>query len=93
MPGFLNYNNSCVSSCPDGTHEINGVCKSCDADCLRCDKSGKCLECDSPSKLFNGKCTDQCPKGTYANFTIFDHHQVNFKCLDCHSTCNTCSGP
>ncbi|KAE8748948.1 hypothetical protein FOCC_FOCC004353, partial [Frankliniella occidentalis] len=78
----------CLQQCPDGYFEDSekGVCIPCAANCVSCsDQPDRCTVC-APRLLMHGsKCYAACPPGTF-NIT-------SDKCQECHSSCDTCSGP
>ena len=96
--GRLRYNpNSsdtfqCIVSCPTGFYpsQDNTECLSCDSSCLSCTNGTACLQCKStyPLKVSASAslCYSTCPAKTYEDTGLG-------KCLDCDSSCSSCSGP
>lgn len=58
----------CVSACPGGFYEDEGVCARCHSDCELCHGSGPndCDSCADPDRtLHSGTCVSACPSQTY----------------------------
>ncbi|XP_054613481.1 proprotein convertase subtilisin/kexin type 5 isoform X1 [Dunckerocampus dactyliophorus] len=81
----------CVSVCPDGYYgdEDTNDCEECHADCVSC--SGPdiddCESCEEGKTLEIGQCVSSdavCPFGTFRN--------DDGECVDCHPSCESCSG-
>lgn len=91
---FLTLQGSCVSSCPLNTYISGTTCQNCDPSCRSC--SGptiyECLTCPPNIVLYKGECLSSCPNQTFNSTTkINSYNQI--LCIDCDSTCLTCSGP
>lgn len=98
--GFL-YQGKCIESCPKGTYEYKyegsdkKTCLPCDPSCSECKDSKKCINCDEPGKIENGKCVFPCPDGKIK----VDGECVNCKDPDCllcpkkRDDCEKCSPP
>ncbi|CAG9336280.1 unnamed protein product [Blepharisma stoltei] len=104
--GYLQSDNSCVTSCPSGTQKVNGVCVntgSCQSPCATCSTSSTfCLSCVSSYPVLyreRGNCVaeetltdDNCPTGYYEDSNKICQKCDN-NCLDCFSAsthCNSC---
>ena len=86
---------ACLASClPVSKYaDGNSICQPCDAACGTCSgaTSSNCVSCSSASTPFlnSGACVAECPStGTYSG-TVGSIAT----CLECDSTCLTCSGP
>ena len=85
----MKSDNTCVTTCPDGTFAdvLTGKCVDCDANCAKCkDSAGFCTECkgSGATLLFAplGRCfTTNCPSGTWKDGT---------KCSPCKSSIINC---
>ena len=96
--GFSLSNGKCVCqqstcNCASGTYfqTSSSICIECSSSCEECSgsQSNQCTSCTNNLVLFasatvTGTCI--CPTGTYLD-------QQPQMCLDCSSTCLTCSGP
>lgn len=91
LPYLYQYNNTCVSSCPEtyyGSISTAFVCLSCSTlnmGCLNCSANGQyCLSCDMGYLYFNNTfCLNYTPNG-YAN--------ISGQAVPCSSVCLTCVG-
>lgn len=82
-------NGECVNECPSGTMPVtdsNGLvqCVTCTPGCNVCGGPDNCEIC-SVGFLYEGKCIELCPEGTYANYD-------NSKCISCVDNCGSCTG-
>ncbi|XP_013861969.1 proprotein convertase subtilisin/kexin type 5 [Austrofundulus limnaeus] len=82
----------CVSVCPDGFYgnEESNDCEECHLDCATCSgpEDSDCLSCDEGKELYDGECVSEggdCPVRTFLS--------DDGECEDCHSSCESCSGP
>jgi proprotein convertase subtilisin/kexin type 5 len=81
---------SCTYKCADTqflkTSIVPYTCENCVAPCKKCNSSTDCIECEDGKflRVKDNICYSVCPNGTYANVK---------KCLECHDSCETCSGP
>ena len=83
----------CAEECASGwttDGNQNSICSRCDVSCKTCQDKGRngdryeCLECAAGYDLRLGqKCVTSCPIGTF---------QSGSRCIECDSTCLTCSG-
>lgn len=68
MPKSFLYEDMCHPSCPRGFYADIRQCVPCHEDCLECSgpSADDCDLCAEPSLvLYNGRCLDECPVGTY----------------------------
>ena len=68
MPGSFLYKDMCHQSCPNHFYEDARQCVPCHEDCLECSgpSADDCDLCAEESLvLYNGRCLDECPEGTY----------------------------
>ena len=63
-------------------HDANDTCIRCRDDCLVCENSWSCLECNNGMIYDNGSCL--CPSLTY---------KENSSCIPCDIECKECFGP
>ena len=58
----------------------------CHYTCQKCNGASyeNCLSCKDNKYLYNGKCLDNCPLGT------FKINSENNKCMDCYKNCESC---
>lgn len=94
---LLNFNGTCISSCPPGMFPSGTLCLTCPAPCLLCTSASVCTSC-SNSYLYNSTCLNasQCPLGTFANLTAFTCDSCSNNCSTClnvPSNCTTCTYP
>ena len=85
---FSLLNNQCVSICPEGYVNVNGICKSCSqTGCLQCSESDQsiCNKCENGLYLANNnQCTSNCGTGFYPS--------PEGKCIQCGDiNCKECS--
>lgn len=86
LSGQLSYNGFCYNNCPAGSVASNSsTCVECNLPCKTCtEHPSKCTACSSCcGNLFNFKCLESCPVGTYA---------INGSCQYCAYNCKTCIG-
>ncbi|EAR88128.2 zinc finger lsd1 subclass family protein (macronuclear) [Tetrahymena thermophila SB210] len=82
----------CVSTCPDSYFAdlSSNTCKQCDPSCKTCNGSlsTNCESCTLPLyyNSINKKCVANCDQNQYKDSTTV-------QCLDCDSSCQSCSGP
>ncbi|XP_045878824.1 proprotein convertase subtilisin/kexin type 5 isoform X2 [Meles meles] len=89
VPASFLYQGMCHQSCPRGFYEDTRECIPCHEDCLECSgpSAEDCDLCAEPSLvLYDGRCLDECPVGTY-------YEKETKDCRDCHKSCQTCSSP
>nr|GAT50990.1 growth factor receptor domain-containing protein [Mycena chlorophos] len=85
ITGFSVSNGTCVSECPSGTFDRNGVCTACDSSCGTCSGSATfCLSCANNQLASNGTCVSSCPSNTFPS--------SSGSCISCHPDCLTCTG-
>ena len=88
---------TCLTSCPTGSYlsnSVNKICTKCNYECLSCSGGSRtdCSSCDSSIisyKYFfatSKTCTSTCPDGSFLLVPI------DTTCLNCHTSCKTCSG-
>jgi proprotein convertase subtilisin/kexin type 5 len=89
---YLNPNNTCQTTCPDGFFEPRknegGTCLQCQSPCEWCFGPNffECESCEVNYFLEQNTCKDYCSNySTYPNITTR-------KCENCHSNCLTCDG-
>lgn len=79
--------NYCKSSCSLGKSPYNGICFDCQNGCDECSFSGNgvsfCLQCSSNLYLYQGVCTETCPRKTFPEIG------TNV-CQSCLGSCETC---
>jgi hypothetical protein len=84
----------CTSDCQKGEIPVNGVCIPCDdKNCLTCDAkdTGKCITCDKPYVLKDGKCVSECGDFWYFSVLFDQCYQCPNNCLKCDETkCYSC---
>ncbi|XP_032722555.1 proprotein convertase subtilisin/kexin type 5 isoform X1 [Lontra canadensis] len=88
-PGSFLFQGMCHQSCSRGFYKDTRECIPCHEDCLECSgpSADDCDLCAEPSLvLYNGRCLDECPGGTY-------YEKETKDCRDCHKSCQTCSSP
>ena len=75
----------CEDQCPAHMYTKNMECLACDSSCEQCSgsTSSDCIQCTN--FLYDGKCYDLCPQGTFSNDTS------NY-CYDCDVSCSSCLG-
>ena len=86
LSGQLSYNGFCYRNCPAGSVKSNSSsCVECNSPCKTCtEHPSKCTTCKSCcGNIFNFKCLEICPVGTYA---------INGSCQYCAYTCKSCLG-
>ncbi|XP_045324484.1 proprotein convertase subtilisin/kexin type 5 isoform X1 [Leopardus geoffroyi] len=89
MPESFLYKDMCHQSCPRGYYADRRQCVPCHEDCLECDgpSADDCDLCaESSSVLYDGRCLEECPAGTY-------YEKETKECRECHKSCRTCSSP
>ena len=59
------------------------IIKECGSTCATCTAANSCVTCKGTLLYNYGQCVPNCPSGTY---------QSGNQCLNCHTTCKTCSG-
>lgn len=91
---FLTLDSQCVSSCPINTYVYGLTCLNCDASCRSC--SGgmvwDCVTCPSSHVIYKGQCLSTCPNRSF-NYSIVINSYSQTVCVDCDSSCLTCTGP
>ena len=90
-PTCKNCDNGSVNgcnSCRDGEYlNSNKMCLPCDFLCKTCvSYPEKCESCNLGRFLFDSKCVEICPDGTYPKAS-------DNTCQSCDNSCNTCNGP
>ena len=94
LSGQLSFNGFCYTNCPAGSVKANAsACVECNAPCKTCtEHPSKCTSCQSCcGNLFNFKCLDICPVGTYAINGTCQYCAYNCKaCLGSNTTCTAC---
>ena len=94
LAGQLSYNGFCYNNCPAGSVASNSsTCIDCNTPCKTCtEHPSKCTTCQSCcGNLFNYKCLDTCPVGTYAINGTCQYCAFNCKsCLGSNTTCTAC---
>ena len=89
---YILQNGYCT--CPEGTYGESDVlsCISCHSSCKTCSgpSDRQCLGCYYLDILYERRCVDTCPDGTYTNS---NDGTTRKSCDDCHSSCKTCTGP
>lgn len=89
--GYFFKSNTCADICGDGyskdlLNSIDRVCKRCEqvTECKLCEDNSKfnCYECNTGFYLYNKRCIDTCPGGTFESGQI---------CAACNPACETCS--
>ena len=86
------YVGYCLSSCPSGHTDVNGICTACLSGCKVCVSIDNCTACNSgltdnnngSCSLSNSTSSVNCSNGYYLN-TLGN-------CSQCYPTCQTCSG-
>lgn len=84
--GLILYQKQCVTTCPRGTYDVDGVCQACPSKCRDCVDAETCSECTWPSILQGTTCIDQCPASTYYSLT-------SQSCVLCSENCQVCTSP
>lgn len=82
------FQNTCSSTCQDGTYVSNGVCSPCSAGCKTCSgTAANCGTCNSGYFMVvsTSSCVTTCPSGLYQD-------PMTQTCVGCQSPCTTCSG-
>ncbi|XP_039291370.1 furin-like protease 2 [Nilaparvata lugens] len=77
----------CLQICPDGYYENTeqGTCIPCEPNCASCqDRADHCSTCEHHLVIFENRCYAACPLYTYET--------DDYRCVACHSSCETCSG-
>ena len=87
-PDLLLVGNSCQMQCPAGQFRSkSNSCEPCDGMCKECALSAtNCIKCHDHEVLSEGNCASICPTGTFLL-------QNTRSCVQCHSSCKTCTGP
>lgn len=89
---YLQTNQTCTSTCEPLYYKNawGRTCERCSTDCGNCtaNSSSSCIDCPT-GKVFLGNisgkyCLSTCPANYY--------YRSGSNCLDCYSTCETCSG-
>jgi proprotein convertase subtilisin/kexin type 5 len=92
------WNNTCYSTCPDGTYSTStpNLCNSCDLKCIIC--SGSSTACSSCTLsggniayLWNNTCITSCPDGTFYASSPNLCSTCDIKCILCSGSSTTCS--
>lgn len=72
-------------NCPSGTYSGSTSCLDCVNSCKTCMNSTYCLSCITNSYLYNTKCWQPCPDGSFINpITLAD-------CSTCPTGCSLCT--
>lgn len=104
--GYVKSDSSCVTNCPAGTTNQNGICINtgkCTAPCISCSTSSNfCLSCDISLPVIykeRGECKaeqtsliDYCPSSYFQN-TNKICQKCDSNCSDCYNSasfCNSC---
>lgn len=77
--GFI-YKKKCIETCEGYT--IDGTCYDCSENCQECINGLICNKCDENFILYNEKCSESCPKGSF---------EFNSTCESCASPCESCT--
>lgn len=79
---------TCVKSCREGQYgdlqDQYRRCKNCEQRCKICKHQLLCSQCMDGFYMYNHKCYDYCPVGTYKNDKM--------ECSMCYSSCTSCNG-
>lgn len=59
----LVYENTCVSTCPDGYYSNDKTCEKCKSPCKTCEGLDKCGSCETGYLNANKVCSPTCPSG------------------------------
>ncbi|MBN3301412.1 PCSK5 convertase, partial [Amia calva] len=87
VKGLYLENHQCNGNCSFGSYPAeDGTCSRCSAHCDVCTDANTCMKCSFLYLLLNGVCKANCPDGYYEDLD-------KGKCVPCHPTCATCSGP
>ena len=86
---YILQNGYCT--CPERTYGGSDVL-CCHSSCKTCSgpSDRQCLGCYYLDILYERRCVDTCPDGTYTNS---NDGTTRKSCDDCHSSCKTCTGP
>jgi len=76
----------CIDTCAAGDYpDDDKVCHECPTMCKECTSASECTACHADRPLLHrGVCLSSCP----AHTRLLDN-----ECVDCHTSCLTCSGP
>ncbi|XP_061078529.1 proprotein convertase subtilisin/kexin type 5 [Conger conger] len=86
-PGRYLEEGRCSSNCSLGSYAAqDGTCRRCGAHCNACADAHSCYRCSFLYLLLDGECKASCPEGFFEDLD-------EGRCVPCHSTCGTCSGP
>ena len=89
MNTYLNPDNTCSITCPNGYYESGGICVECDTTCATCNgtTAKDCITCEE-SRFFDlstSSCLASCATGTFYDIDAES-------CADCSGECSKCSG-
>lgn len=92
---LVTTNNTCTSTCPDGTYSENvtQMCLQCPSNCQTCLNSTYCLSCISGRTflyLQTNNCINDCPQGYYGNTSTIACALCDTKCLTCSGSASNC---
>ena len=86
---FLTSEGTCKQDCVDGQVRIGDNCNSCNdsAGCKACQSEdlSSCITCYDTHFIYNNKCYEDCPAGTYPSIT-----NSKKECKNCKSNCGVC---
>ena len=69
------------------------TCRSCSPKCLACRAIDSCIQCHNQTVLYNGKCIDFCPSGSYKTSSYsYEYRTTTFLCKPCQAPCKDCNG-
>ncbi|KAJ8248760.1 hypothetical protein GJAV_G00227440 [Gymnothorax javanicus] len=77
----------CTANCsPQSYAADDGTCRRCGPHCDACADTRSCFKCGFLYLLLDGVCKASCPEGFFEDLDLG-------RCVRCHPTCVTCSGP
>ncbi|XP_064168245.1 proprotein convertase subtilisin/kexin type 5 [Anguilla rostrata] len=86
-PGRYLEEARCAANCSLRSYAAeDGSCRRCGAHCDACADARSCYRCSFLYLLLDGACKASCPEGFFEDLD-------QGRCVRCHPTCATCSGP
>ena len=88
--GLSLYNSSCMSECPAGYFDSEGICTPCNSMCVNCNSTA-CLTCNDSYYIYSVSCVSACPPNTLLELdTCTPCHQNCSACINSTSQCTSC---